>query len=158
DTRRLNRLISYYSCFAALLPPTMTVLSVIALLGRDILPKMPGTGLPIISLRPGDLGVHLAGAAIFVLFGFRRAGPLWLASLLAAAFIVTTQNRAGALAMIISIGVATAVGGKIRSLIPMMLVAGVIASIAYAADITLPMAGESKRTVGARQFVDNIVS
>jgi hypothetical protein len=158
DTRRLNRLISYYSRFVALLPPTMTVLSIIALLGRDILPKMPGAGQPIISLRPGDLGVHLAGAAIFVLFGFRRAGRLWLAFLVVAAVIAATQNRAGALAMMISTGVAATVGGKVRSLIPMVLVAGVVVSIAYAADITLPMAGEGKRPVSARQLVDNMVS
>ena len=33
------------------------------------MPNMPGTDIPLFSMKPGDAGVHLAGAAAFMLLG-----------------------------------------------------------------------------------------
>ena len=52
-------------------------LPVVVLLGRVLgasVPFMPGTGQPLFSAKSGDGGVHLAGAACFVLLGLSDAG------------------------------------------------------------------------------------
>lgn len=67
------------------------------------LPMVPGAGVPIISFKGGDTGVHLAGAAAFILLGLygdRRDRPVvpeavvWLLWFGAAA-VVAVVNRGG---------------------------------------------------------------
>ena len=38
-------------------------------------PNMPGTNMPLFTMKAGDGGVHLAGAAVFVLAGIWRGSP-----------------------------------------------------------------------------------
>ena len=55
---------------------TMPVLGTAAVMTQQELPQMPGTGLPILFLRPRDLAVHLAGAVVFVLVGLWRPNKI----------------------------------------------------------------------------------
>jgi hypothetical protein len=160
DSNRLNRLVALYGRFAIIFPPAMLVITLAALAGQDTLPKFPGTGLPILTIRPGDQGVHLAGVSIFVLLGFcRRPGRVWGAALVATMLVVATQNRGALLAMMVPISVAVIVSGKWRSFIPPVLVILICISFAYAVDLSLPLEGRAPdRVVGARQLVKNALS
>lgn len=73
---------------------------------QEILPRVPGIGIPIPFLKPGDMAVHLAGAAAFVLAGlYPRHGwrgmiePLLWMAWLAGVAIVASVNRGGMLAV-----------------------------------------------------------
>jgi hypothetical protein len=156
DTRRLNDLIAFYARFAVLMPPIMTVYAIAALAWRDSLPEIPSLGVPILSLRLGDLGVHLAGAAAFTLLGFRRAGIIWTLFLLTAMGIVATQSRGAMLAMVVPL--ALVIIGARKFSIPVVLMIGLGVAAAYAADFETPISGQGKRFVGARQLVDNAAS
>ena len=138
DARRLNRLVVLYARFAVVFPPFMTVFAIISLAGQDILPQFPGTGLPILTIRPGDMGVHLAGCAVFVLLGLCRPGYLWGAFLMMAMAIVATQNRGAVLAMMLPTFLAVIVSGKVRSLLRPALAIMLCVALAYAADASLP--------------------
>src|SRR6185295_2168010 len=74
------------------------------------LPKMPGTNMPLFTMKAGDGGVHLAGAAVFVLAGIWGGSPddtrdsprsrhlfwaLWLLALVC----VASLNRGGFVAV-----------------------------------------------------------
>ncbi|MQA28757.1 MAG: O-antigen ligase domain-containing protein [Luteitalea sp.] len=158
--------------FAAWLPAGM-VLS--RLLG-DSVPTMPGTDIALLSMKPGDAGVHLGGAAAFMLLGlyggFRdgRSAPrpsprlfwvLWGISLL----VVTALNRGGFLAataalLVVAILEPFVVGKKIVVYGMMaILAAAVILVVSFNANSASQVAAISEeRELTPRQVVENVVS
>ncbi len=88
---------------------------------QDSLPLVPGTEVPIIDVKAGDMNVHLAGAATFLLLGLKDMNPrsrrvaevngislataalwgVWLAGFVVSAAI----NRGGMLAVFTAIGI-----------------------------------------------------
>jgi O-antigen ligase len=81
----------------------------------QLLPGLPGAPVPIVTMKAGDIGVHLAGAAAFILLGLYRGRArspripetvLWTAWALAFLIVVVT-NRAGFLSA--SVGLAAVV-------------------------------------------------
>lgn len=157
DSRRLPLFLYYYRKFIRIFVIIMPILGIIALGAKNILPQMPGTGVPIISLRPGDLGVHLAGAAIFTLLGFVRPGRVWLVFLLLGMVLVSTQNRGGMLAMLLPIALATVLAGRTRTLISIIAPFAIVLAVGYALNLDIET-GDGKRKVGPRQLVENIAS
>ena len=98
-----------------LIPAFIVCVPIVAVLGLvywGSLPRWPISGQPIVVFK-GDMGVHLAGVAAFILFGLygrgraTRAGEvaLWFGWIVGAG-IVATQNRGGGLAL--GAGIATA--------------------------------------------------
>lgn len=158
DAGRINYFMLFYRRFAALLPPAMTVIAITAIAGEKFLPKHPSTGVPIITFKAGDLGAHLGGVCVFVLLGFYRPGRIWAALLAAAMIIASTQNRGAMLAMLVPLALAVILCGKLRSFFQVVLAVSFCVSLAYAADVTLPLNSEGNRAVGARQLVDNMLS
>jgi len=79
------------------------------------IPKVPGSPEPLLMLKAGDVGVHLGGIGAFLLIAPGGASHLarrlhgWLPWLLwwTGWFVVAATNRAGALAAMIGIGIAT---------------------------------------------------
>lgn len=103
--RAMRRLLpTYIAC--------LPIIAVLVLMYWGSLPRWPVSGQPILHFK-GDVGVHLAGVAAFILLGLyntprtTRGGEiaLWSGWLISAG-IVTTQDRGGGLAL--SVGVATA--------------------------------------------------
>ena len=89
------------------LPPALLFSGFMA----DALPEI-AAGVPLLYLKPGDVGVHLAGlGAFFIVFRFRwarfPAALMWMLWWLGAA-IVASYNRGGTLAYIIGVGIAWA--------------------------------------------------
>lgn len=98
-----------------IIPAFVVAVPIVAVLGLvywGSLPRWPVSGQPIVHFK-GDMGVHLAGVAAFVLLGLystrraTRAGEiaLWFGWILGAG-IVATMSRSGGLAL--GAGVATA--------------------------------------------------
>jgi len=120
-------------------------------------------GVSILSIRGGELGVHLCGCALLALVGLRRVGWLWVAALLAATILVAAVSRGGLLAIVLPVLLVlpfTRVWAKV-------LLAGIVGvmalGVAYAVDLRVPTRPSAEgqavdRPVGARQTVDNLIS
>jgi len=120
-------------------------------------------GVPILSVRAGELGVHLCGCALLALVGLRTTSWRWIAALFVAILLVASQNRGGLLAILIPVILVlpfTRMWGK-------GLMAGfagiMVLGLAYAVDLEMPSRNAEQHTLGerplgARQAVDNVLS
>jgi hypothetical protein len=129
---------------------------------REALPRVPGSpDVWIVHVKPGDLNVHLAGIAAFLLLGLhvvaRRERPrlpetlLWLGWLVG--FVMgATQNRGGLLAAATAFGIVLVLkpsGRWLKVAVPALLVIG----IAAAADLEVNLA--DRREISVRQLLVN---
>jgi hypothetical protein len=128
--------------------------------GFGIVPTWPN-GIQLIDLRPGEMAVHLAGAAVLTLLGFRRATPLWILFFLAGVAMVTAQSRGGALAIGVPVLIAVIVSGRIQQLTKFLAAAAVVFALAYAVDLEFKVPGaveSGARPISIRQMTDNVIS
>jgi hypothetical protein len=162
----------WITLFAAWLPAALAIARYLG----ELVPDMPGTDLPLISMKPGDAGVHLAGAAAFVLAGLyngsiederdrprypRMFWPLWALSVL----FVAALNRGGFLAVMTALAIVgilepVAIG---RRLAAFAAVAVVAASLILMVSINLEdtsqlAAASEERAFSPRQVVENVIS
>src|SRR5213078_1079517 len=101
---------AWAAVFSAWLPLALVITKYLG----DLVPTLPGTDVPLIGIKPGDAGVHLAGAAAFVLLRLhqrgddphRRRGARWLfwACWLTSLLFVTALNRGGFLSVLVALG------------------------------------------------------
>jgi O-antigen ligase len=123
---------------------------------------VPGTNQPIAYLKVGDVAVHLAGAAAFILLGFfqpvgwrRIAQPVLWAAWLGAAVVVAALNRGGALAMSTALLTAPLAARAGRWLMPVLvglLLVGVVSLVNLEVDVG------GRRSLSADQLLDNVES
>jgi len=129
---------------------------------RDLIPTWPGTGVPIVYLRAGEIAVHVCGAAVVALVGMRKFSVLWTVMLLFTIAMVAAQSRGGALAIVIPIAFAILVSGKIIQFAKVGVIGFAVLSAAYVLDVQIAMPagywGGDERPIGARQLVDNFAS
>jgi len=159
DSRRIDRIIDFYRTFTGIFLGTLPILATLGALGQDFLPTVPIADVPVVQYRPGDMGTHLAGVAIFILLGFRRVSPVLLVVLLAGIVFVATQNRGVMLAILGATGLSMILAQKTH-LIRRLLVLGTLAlSLAYVSGVELQISAEGgERTISARQLVQNAMS
>jgi hypothetical protein len=152
--------------------PAVLLLS--RLLGASA-PNMPGTDLPLFSAKSGDFGVHLAGAATFLLLGLGRAASsrsgvrlrsaafwsLWLVSML----FVASLNRGGFLSVLTALSIVALMRPfTIGTKIVFGMTAVVLAAIAVVTlsallnDSSRPDTEIEGRSISPRQVVDNVLS
>jgi hypothetical protein len=126
------------------------------------LPAAPGSEDPLVSPKPGDMGIFLAGIAAFALLGLYSAAPkprvpeavMWVLWLPAAA-VVAIYNRGGMLAMITAGAVIFFLRLPQRWLAPIffsLLIGTMLVAVNPTVDI-----GQG-RTISVAQFVDNVTS
>src|SRR5262245_35732720 len=125
DGRRINTLIHYYGAFAAIFVPIIPFVFSFSRFLSDYVPKLPGYGVPLLDLRAGEVSVHLAGATVFTLVGFRKATPLWVVALLVALGMAATRSRAAMLAFCLPVLFAALMLGKVRQIV-VILVGGTV--------------------------------
>ena len=106
--------------------------------------------------KAGTLAVHLTGAALMMLLGFRRARIGWLALLIIGMALASMMNRGAMLIIIIPLAVAVISTGKWRELFFAFAVAAGLVGGAYALGATIPTT--STRDISAEQLVDNFTS
>ncbi|CAN5151582.1 hypothetical protein BH23GEM2_BH23GEM2_11510 [soil metagenome] len=140
------------------------------------LPYFPGTtNVRILSVKPGDFGVHLGGIAAFLLLGLHRfplartqvsaigrrwlhrAEAFWWIVWLLGFVAVASLNRGAMLAMLVAGGVVVllrpGVAGRRVAWVSGIVVVFVLTL--YAFDVTIERDG---RDISARQVVDNTLS
>jgi len=134
----------------------------LTLIFSRLLPAAPGSVDSIISPKPGDMGVILAGIAAFALLGLYAAPPkprvpeaiVWLLWLPAAA-VVAIFNRGGMVAMVTAGAVVLFLRLPQRWLPPIFFTLLIATSLVWV-DPKLDIG--SGRTISASQFVDNVTS
>ncbi|NKE44144.1 O-antigen ligase family protein [Roseomonas frigidaquae] len=123
----------------------------------DMLPGWPGSGLPLVQLRPGEVAVHLAGAAVFALLFFQRVHWAWLLMLLAGIGLTAAQSRGGLLAIALPLCFAIVMTGKVAQAAKVLIIGIVVASAAAAVFSGLELGGTS-REINLEQIALNALS
>jgi O-antigen ligase len=128
----------------------------------DYVPNWPGYNVPFLQIRSGEIAVHLTGAAVFVLVGFRKVSSLWILFVLASMVMASVSSRGALLAFVLPFIFAMLVLGKVRQLALALVVGLVIFATAYAVETAFTDYREartsSERSLSARQIVDNVAS
>jgi O-antigen ligase len=129
---------------------------------EESIPHVPGTTVPLIWIGPGEVAVHLAGAAVFVLAGFRKPTLVWTVLLLAAVLQGSAWSRGGMLAFVLPVTFAAILLGTIRELMVVLVIGLLIFAAAYMLEPVFNDYREAnssvERSVSTRQIVDNVAS
>jgi hypothetical protein len=152
---------SILSLYRRLIPFYCVWIPLTLILSR-VLPAAPGSVDSIVSPKPGDMGVLLAGIAAFMLLGLYSAAPkprvpeglVWLLWL-PAATVVALFNRGGMVAMVTAGAVVLFLRLPQRWIQPVffsLLIGVLLVWVNPTVDI-----GQG-RTISVGQFVDNITS
>ena len=107
-------------------------------------------------VKPGSLAVHLSGAALLMLLGFRRVGLGWLFLLIIGMALTSMMNRGAMLTILVPIAVAVVASGKWREVAVGMAVVVAVVGAAYTIGGSIPT--NSSREISANQLVGNFTS
>ena len=107
-------------------------------------------------VKPDMLAVHLGGAAVSMLLGFRRVSIGWLFILLIGIALTSMQSRGGMFCVLIPITFAAMVSGRVREFALAIAFGGALLGFAYTLDLSVPNHGY--RDISASQLVDNFGS
>ncbi len=155
EPERLRRLVLAYGSFAVLFVSIMPIVYPGYQLLQSQIPIWPRYNVPLISLRPGEVGVHFAGIALFVLLGFRRLGPVQLALLVVGIAMVAAHSRGGTLAIVVPLCIALAMVPRSRQLAPLLMIAAAIVTIAALLNVEIEV---SSRKLSVDQIATNLMS
>jgi hypothetical protein len=138
--------------FVAVPPIAMVFTSSVA----ASIPGWPGSELPLVSLRAGEIAIHLAGAAAFTLVGFYRPGWLWSIMLAIGVGIVFALNRGGMLAFAVPAAFAAILTRNGRYVLGFAAIALLIGGLAAAVDLNIRI--EGGRHIDFDQLAENVTS
>jgi hypothetical protein len=162
QARRINTSLVYYARFAGLLALLAPVALIISRYLVDFVPRLPGTNVPIIQIQATEMVVHLTGAAVFAIVGFRVARPLWMMLIFVSAVFVGTVSRGSMLAEVVPITAALLVLGRWRELVRALGLGMLIFCLAYVVEplffTYVEAASSEDRPVSTRQIVENFIS
>ena len=162
DCRRINTLVRYYRIFLGIYVPAVPFLFPLGFYFGDDILKVPGTTVSLIWLGPGEVGTHLAGAAVFTLAGFRKPTPVWTACLLAALVMASAVSRAAMLAFIVPVVLAALVLGKARMFAIIIPIGLMLLATTYLLETSFSSYREAQtsteRRVSSVQLVENAAS
>jgi hypothetical protein len=162
DCRRINTLVRYYRVFLGIYVPAVPLLFPLGFYFGDDVLKVPGTTVSLIWLGPGEVGTHLAGAAVFTLAGFRKPTPVWTACLLAALVMVSAVSRAAMLAFVVPVVLAAFALGKARMFAVIIPIGLVLLATSYVLETSFSSYEEARtsteRRVSSVQVVENVAS
>jgi O-Antigen ligase len=162
DARRIDTLVRYYQVFLGIYVPAVPFLFPLGFYFVDHVPNIPGTTVSLIWLGAGEVAAHLAGAAVFVLAGFRRPTAVWTACLLAALVMVSAVSRGAMLAFVVPVVLAALVLGKARMFAVIIPVGLVLLATSYALETSFSNHQEARysteRSVSSVQLVENVAS
>jgi O-antigen ligase len=142
-------------------------LYILSELFSDYIPKVPGSDTPIIWMKPGDMGVQIAGVAAFLALGlhtqFRRSFSRHAAAqeicvwifLLIGLIACGSRNRGGLVAALAACGFVT-LFKPMNRLTRIMLPLLIVVTFAFAIDLNVPVGGG--RTISLGQISENLTS
>jgi hypothetical protein len=161
DGRRINTILRYYGAFLNIYIPAIPLVFAFSRYMADHIPRWPGYNVPFLQVGSGEVAVHLAGAVVFVLVGFRKATPLGIICVLATLPMVIASSRGAMLAVVLPVIFATLVLGKVHELAAAIVVGLLIFVAAYTVESAIyrrePLP-DSARQLSTRQIVANVES
>jgi hypothetical protein len=162
DGRRINSMLRSFGTFVGIYGPTVPFLYAFNRYMTHYIPNLPGYNVPLLEIRSGEIAVHLTGAVLFVLIGFRKVSWLWSLSVFAAMMMASVSSRGALLAIILPIIFAVLVLGKLREFALVAVVGLSVFATAYAVETAFTDHREartsSERSLSTQQIVDNVVS
>jgi O-antigen ligase/polysaccharide polymerase Wzy-like membrane protein len=153
---RIEGITRFYRKFATLYAAVPVLFMVIGPITMQLLPTWPTAGAPLVFVRAGEVGVHLAGITAFTLLGFRKQTWTWSLFLILGAAIVVSQNRGGMLAFAVPTAIAVVFATDRRKIRQLVCAAVLISVIAIITNVDIPLGGT--RRLQFSQFTDNVVS
>jgi hypothetical protein len=161
DTRRINTVLRLYGTLLTAFP-LVPVGFALTKYWLDELPRVFGPGIPLVDVQASAVGTHLAGAAVFVLLGYRRVSWLWILCWFGTLAMVGATNRGATLAALIPVTFALLVLGRLRLLITAAAAAAAIFAVALGVEASFGEQSEvrdsSERPVSAYQIAENAKS
>jgi hypothetical protein len=153
---RVEGIIRFYGKFATRYAAVPVLFMVVGPITMGLLPAWPTAGAPLVFVRAGEVGVHLAGITAFTLLGFRKQTWTWSLFLILGAAIVISQNRGGMLAFTVPTAIAVVFANDLRKFRQLLCAAVFIFIIFFVTDVDIPLGGT--RRLHYSQFTDNVVS
>lgn len=158
DPVRLRFLLLRYRRFAVLFISASGFIYLLAKLARESIPTLPGSGVPMISMKEGDMMVHAAGVTAFMIVGMMRTRLFLLLMLGLICVVVGAASRGGMLSLVLALSLIVLLrppgaGPKLRRLLGGLCI-GVILLIVVNPKITL----KGGREVSAEQLWANVNS
>ena len=155
---RLKFLLLRYRRFAFLFISVIWLLYILAKMGKESIPVLPGSEVPILSVKEGDVLVHVAGATAFMVVGMMRARWFLLLMLGMSCVVVGVASRGGMLSMLLALLFVVLLrplgaGPKLRRLVGGL---GVALALLIVVDPKINLKGG--REVSAQQLWDNVNS
>ncbi len=159
--------------YARLLPwflAWLPVAAAIQTVAAGLVPRVPGTEVPMLYLKANDVAVHLAGAAVFLLLGLRqfhgrsrrpggRGEWLWWSLWLLGALWAVSVSRGALLAILAAITVALALHPpSISRAGKLVLSCAIVGAFLVAGNVQIDLGLESGRKIAPQQIVSNLRS
>jgi hypothetical protein len=161
DARRIDTVLRYYGTLLVSFP-AIPVGFWLTRYWIGELPSLFGPGVPIVEIQASAVGTHLAGAAVFVLIGYRRMSPWWIAVWFGTLAMMGATNRGATLAAIVPVVFAMLMLGRLRLMVTTVVAALLIFGAILVAESTLIQHEEVKdssdRPISAQQIVENAKS
>lgn len=154
---RLGEAIRFLGAFTAFYGAIAFVLYYLSRAAAELLPVFPGSPVPIIFVRSGEVAVHVSAAATFALLGLRRVGLLWIMLVVAGAVIVSAQSRGGMLAILGPVFLGLLLSGRVGIAGGFGLVVAGVLGLAHTLDLSIDLA-QGPRNLSAQQIFQNFGS
>ncbi len=161
DARRIDTVLRYYAASLVAFPIIPLAFWLTKYWG-DYIPRLYGPNVPIVEIGASALGTHLAGAAVFVLIGYRKVTWFWVLIWFGALAMIGASNRGATLAAAVAIVFAMLVLGRLRLMLKAVAAGVGLFAVLLAAEATFLDYEEVKdsidRPVSAHQILENIKS
>jgi hypothetical protein len=161
DARRINTVLRYYGTLLVSFP-AIPVGFWLSKYWIGELPTLFGPGIPIVEIQASAVGTHLAGAAVFVLIGYRKMSPWWVAVWFGTLAMMGATNRGATLAAVVPVVFAMMMLGRLRMMLTTIVAGLLIFGVIFAAEATFTQYQEVKdsneRPISAQQIVENVKS
>lgn len=162
DGDRIRTIVHYYGKFATAFVVAIPFVFLVERYLPNLIPNVPGSNIPLIWVSPGELNVHLTGAVIFVLAGFRKTSRVWLICLMVALTMASASSRGALLAFFLPVGFAVVMLGRLRELAIVVVAGLALFATAYGLEAALTTYHEAtyseERSLSAHQIADNVAS
>ena len=164
---QLERLLGFYRAVLPVFLAWALLSDLVLRVAPERIPVLPSSGVPLLDLKPGDVGVHLAGVAAFLLLRLDRpttgsgAGRrVWMEPLLWILWtvdfvLVAARNRGGGLAILVALAAVAALERSGRLVKP---TAAAIAFLILVTVLGVRIAAPGGREVSAGQVAANFSS
>jgi hypothetical protein len=162
DRRRIETILRYYGRFAGAFVPMIPFLYAASHFLGESMPQMPNANAPILEVRSGEVGAHLAGVSVFALAGFCRVGWGWILALCATIIMVSSQGRGAMFAFLVPVILAAILLGKARALARFAVLISIVMFAAFTVESTFgeyrSPTSTADRAISPQQIVYNVIS